>query len=61
MAKIEALHHVALVVDVVPALRAHLAANGGELEDAQPLSDRERFFARDTFGNRLEFLSRPRT
>lgn len=53
-------HHPALVVDDVPGLRAHLAANGVEIQDAQPLSDRERFFARDPFGNRLEFLSRPK-
>jgi catechol 2,3-dioxygenase-like lactoylglutathione lyase family enzyme len=52
-------HHPALVVDDVPGLKAHLVANGVEIQDAQPLSDRERFFARDPFGNRLEFLSRP--
>jgi len=52
-------HHSALVVDDVSGLKAHLQANDIEIEDAQPLSDRERFFARDPFGNRLEFLSRP--
>lgn len=52
-------HHPGLVVDDVSGLRAHLAGNGVEIQDAQPLSDRERFFARDPFGNRLEFLSRP--
>ncbi len=54
-------HHPALVVDDVAGLKAHLQANGVEIEDAQPLSDRERFFARDPFGNRLEFLSHPVT
>jgi catechol 2,3-dioxygenase-like lactoylglutathione lyase family enzyme len=53
-------HHPAFVVDDVAALRAHLAANGVELQDAQPLTNRERFFARDPFGNRLEFLSQLR-
>ncbi len=53
-------HHPALVVDDVAGLKAHLAANGVEIQEAQPLSDRERFFARDPFGNRLEFMSRPR-
>jgi catechol 2,3-dioxygenase-like lactoylglutathione lyase family enzyme len=53
-------HHPALVVDDVAGLREHLRANGVEVLDAQPLSDRERFFCRDPFGNRLEFLSQPR-
>ena len=53
-------HHQALVVDDVAGLREHLRANGVEVRDAQPLSDRERFFCRDPFGNRLEFLSQPR-
>ena len=54
-------HHPALVVDDVHGLQAQLAASGVEIQEAQPLSDRERFFAWDPFGNRLEFLSRPRT
>ena len=53
-------HHPALVVDNVAELKAHLVRNGVEIQEAQPLSDRERFFARDPFGNRLEFLSRPK-
>ena len=53
-------HHPALVVDDVWGLKAHLEAKGVETQDAQRLSDRERFFARDPFGNMLEFLSRPR-
>ena len=52
-------YHPGLIVDDVKALRGHLAANGVEIIDAQPLSGRERFFCRDPFGNRIEFLSRP--
>ncbi len=52
-------HHPALIVDDVRGLRAHLQANGVEIIEAQRLNDRERFFCRDPFGNRLEFLSRP--
>jgi catechol 2,3-dioxygenase-like lactoylglutathione lyase family enzyme len=52
-------HHPALVVDDVIGLKEHLRSKGVEIEEARPLSDRERFFARDPFGNRLEFLSPP--
>jgi len=52
-------YHPALVVDDVPGLRAHLQANGVEIIEAQPLSGRERFFCRDPFGNRIEFMSSP--
>jgi catechol 2,3-dioxygenase-like lactoylglutathione lyase family enzyme len=51
--------HPAFIVDDVLALRERLASHGVDIQDAQPLSDRVRFFARDPFGNRLEFLSRP--
>lgn len=54
-------HHPAFVVDDVTALREQLVAASVEIHDAQSLSDRERFFARDPFGNRLEFLSQPRS
>jgi hypothetical protein len=47
------------VVDDVIGLKEHLRSKGVEIEEARPLSDRERFFARDPFGNRLEFLSPP--
>ncbi len=50
-------YHPALVVDDVRGLRVHLQSNGVEIIEAQPLNDRERFFARDPFGNRIEFLS----
>lgn len=52
-------NHPAFVVADVAGLREHLRANGVEVLEAQPLSDRERFFCRDPFGNRLEFLSQP--
>ncbi len=52
-------YHPGLIVDDVKALRAHLRASGVEIIEAQPLNDRERFFCRDPFGNRIEFLSRP--
>lgn len=53
-------HHPAFVVDNLEALRALLQTNGIEIIAAQPLSGRERFFCRDPFGNRLEFLTQPR-
>ena len=56
----DADHHPALVVDDLAGLRAQLLANGIEIIEAQPLSDRERFFCRDPFGNRIEFLTEPR-
>jgi catechol 2,3-dioxygenase-like lactoylglutathione lyase family enzyme len=56
----DADHHPALVVDDLAGLRAHLQGSGVEIIDAQPLSDRERFFCRDPFGNRIEFLTEPR-
>jgi catechol 2,3-dioxygenase-like lactoylglutathione lyase family enzyme len=49
--------HPAFLVDEVPALRERLEAAGVELEDAIPIDGRERFFCRDPFGHRLEFLS----
>jgi catechol 2,3-dioxygenase-like lactoylglutathione lyase family enzyme len=52
-------YHPGLIVDDVRELRAHLQAGGVEIIEAQPLNDRERFFCRDPFGNRIEFLSRP--
>jgi hypothetical protein len=38
-------------------LRARLQSAGVELEDAIPIDGRERFFCRDPFGHRFEFLS----
>jgi len=53
----DADHHPALVVDDLDGLRAHLKANGIEIIEAQRLSGRERFFCRDPFGNRIEFMT----
>jgi len=39
------------------ALRTRLRAAGVELEEAIPIEGRERFFCRDPFGHRFEFLS----
>ena len=50
-------HHPALVVDDVAALEAHLRANGVEVAEAPALLGRERFFCRDPFGNRIEFMA----
>jgi catechol 2,3-dioxygenase-like lactoylglutathione lyase family enzyme len=50
--------HPCLEVDDVDALRASLDANGVETEDEDfPLPDRRRFFARDPFGNLIEFVT----
>jgi catechol 2,3-dioxygenase-like lactoylglutathione lyase family enzyme len=49
--------HPALITDDLDGLRARLAAAGLELEEAIPIAGRERFFARDPGGNRIEFLS----
>ena len=51
--------HPALVVDDVAALMEHLWANGVEVIDAPTLLGRDRFFCRDPFGNRIEFMSLP--
>ncbi len=50
-------HHPALVVDDVPALKERLRADGVEVSDAPTLLGRERFFCRDPFGNRIEFVA----
>jgi len=55
----DADHHPALVVDDLDGLRADLLANGIEIIEARRLSGRERFFCRDPFGNRIEFLTQP--
>jgi catechol 2,3-dioxygenase-like lactoylglutathione lyase family enzyme len=53
-------YHPALIVDDVAGLKSHLASSGVELRDAPTLLGRERFFARDPFGNLIEFMSRPK-
>jgi catechol 2,3-dioxygenase-like lactoylglutathione lyase family enzyme len=50
--------HACLAVDDVDALRANLDANGVTTEDEDfPLAGRRRFFARDPFGNLIEFVT----
>ena len=49
--------HPALLVDDLGDLHERLESAGVELEDAIPINGRARFFCRDPFGHRLEFLS----
>lgn len=51
--------HPALIVDDVPGLKDHLRANQVDVENAPMLLGRERFFCRDPFGSRIEFMSLP--
>jgi catechol 2,3-dioxygenase-like lactoylglutathione lyase family enzyme len=51
--------HPAFEVDDLDAVRARLTAEGVETWEDAPFPRRRRFYARDPFGNRLEFLSRP--
>ncbi len=52
--------HVAIEVDDLGALRGRLEAAGVRVWEDQPLPGFDRFYAADPFGNRLEFLARPR-
>ena len=52
-----AQHHFALEVDDLEVVRARLADNGYEAQEARPVGGRERFFVRDPFGNLLEFVT----
>jgi len=49
--------HPAFLVTDLPALQQRLESAGVALEEAIPINGRERFFCRDPFGHRLEFLS----
>ncbi len=49
--------HPGFLVDDLNELRQRLEAAKVELEEAIPIDGRQRFFCRDPFGNRLEFLS----
>jgi catechol 2,3-dioxygenase-like lactoylglutathione lyase family enzyme len=49
--------HPGFLVADLAALRERLHSAGIKLEDAIPIGGRERFFCRDPFGHRLEFLS----
>jgi catechol 2,3-dioxygenase-like lactoylglutathione lyase family enzyme len=49
--------HPAFIVDDLAGLRSQLSGAGLALEEAIPIAGRERFFARDPGGNRIEFLA----
>lgn len=49
--------HPAFVVSDLARVRRHLADNGVDTVEDQPLPGFDRFYAYDPFGNRLEFLS----
>lgn len=49
--------HPALVVDDISTMRQHLTDEGVEVVDDEPLPGFDRFYAYDSFGNRLEFLA----
>ena len=49
--------HPGFLVDDLDDVRERLASAGVELQDAIPIAGRERFFCRDPFGHRLEFLA----
>lgn len=49
--------HIGLMVADLAATRARLAEAGFEIEPARPLPNRDRFFVRDPFGNRVELLA----
>ena len=53
----DADYHPAFIVGDVQALRASLESQDVEVIDAPTLMGRERFFCRDPFGNRLEFMT----
>ena len=55
----ESDRHPAFIVGDVAALKARLREQGAEVLDAPTLIGRERFFSRDPFGNRLEFMTLP--
>jgi catechol 2,3-dioxygenase-like lactoylglutathione lyase family enzyme len=55
---VQSRRHACLEVDDTDALRASLDANGVTTEDEDfPLAGRRRFFARDPFGNLIEFVT----
>lgn len=51
--------HPAFEVDDLESVRQRLLRRGIETWDDAPFPGRRRFYARDPFGNRLEFLSAP--
>jgi catechol 2,3-dioxygenase-like lactoylglutathione lyase family enzyme len=53
--------HPAFEVDDLDAVRPRLRVRGIETWEDQPFPGRRRFYAREPFGNRLEFLSTPQS
>jgi extradiol dioxygenase family protein len=52
--------HVALVTDHFDDLRERLRVRGHEIRDGEPVEGRARFLTDDPFGNRIEFVERPK-
>ena len=54
-------HPIKIVLpgNVSPERRQLLEIMGAEIIESEPVASRERFFLRDPFGNRLEFLQLP--
>ncbi len=55
----ESDRHPAFIIGDVASLKDRLREQGAEVLDAPTLMGRERFFSRDPFGNRLEFMTLP--
>ena len=55
----ESDRHPAFIIGDVASLKDRLREQGVEVLDAPTLMGRERFFSRDPFGNRLEFMTLP--
>ncbi len=49
--------HLGLLASNLIALRKRLSLNRCSIEEALPVSKYERFYSRDPFGNRIEFMS----
>ncbi len=48
--------HLAFEVEDLPAVRRYLENNGATIREAVPMSDRERFYLLDPFGNYFELI-----
>ncbi len=48
--------HIALHVDDVDAAREHIRSHGYAVEEGSVIPGADRFYTRDPFGNRLEFI-----
>jgi catechol 2,3-dioxygenase-like lactoylglutathione lyase family enzyme len=54
----ESRRHPAFLLEGISELRQRLESAGIDVQDDEPLPGYHRFYARDPFGNRLEFLER---